>query len=208
MAKYNVSKREAKEQGIERVKIGSSSKDKDYSSSDLVDAVLGVTQKEKDPLPTFEEIYTQELQDEDRTQAEELFKPYYEMEIAKQLEDLNAWSEMESIDYERTLRRGRASLAEQGGAIGGERETFQKEAKGEHERSTQNQVRTTEREIGTEKIKEAGYQSGGLFQEGAMVGKMKSDIEGQALWNRNQRSQAYYANAANYYSTPSNETYK
>jgi hypothetical protein len=154
-------------------------------------------------LPDFETTYSDDLEAEDYAQSEALYKPYFEQQIANELEDLNAWSEAESISYDRSLRRARFSLAAQGGAIGSERMTEEGEISSDHETNVQNTVRGVERSVGTDKIKNAGYQSAGQTQEGSIVGKMKTAIQEGQLWYKNQRAQRYYGNANNYYSQPS-----
>lgn len=143
------------------------------------------------------------LEAEDYEQAEALYTPYFENLIANDLEDLNAWSESESVSYDRSLRRARFSLAAGGGAIGTEREQVEGEITTDHDSRVSNAVRATERQVGTENVKNAGYESAGREQEGALVGGMKESIQEGQLWYKNQRAQRYYGNANTYYQQPS-----
>jgi len=178
-----------------------SSSDKGYK--DILKAIMKNTPAQQKVLPDFETTYTPDMEAEDYTQSEALYKPYFEQEIANQLEDLNAWSEAESVSYDRSLRRARFSLAAGGGAIGSERTQQEGEITSDHETNVNNQVRGVERSVGTERIKGAGYQSAGQTQEGSIVGQMKSAIQEGQLWYKNQRAQRYYGNANTYYSQPS-----
>jgi len=182
---------------------GKDDKKKKGGYSDIVDEVLKNTPAQQDVLPDFETTYSPELQAEDMAQSEALYKPYFEQQIANELEDLNAWSEAENISYDRSLRRARFSLASSGGAIGTERDTQEGEITTDHETNVQNTVRGVERQVGTDRIKNAGYQSGGQTQEGGLVGKMKSAVQEGQLWYKNQRAQRYYGNQQTYYSQPS-----
>lgn len=178
-------------------------KDSDKGYKDIIDSILKNTPGQQEVLPDFETTYSPELQAEDMAQSEALYKPYFEKQIADELEDLNAWSESENVSYDRSLRRARFSLAAGGGAIGSERTTQEGDITSDHEKTVQNTVRGAERQIGTAAIKNAGYQSAGNEQEGALVGKMKEAIQGGQLWYKNQRAQRYYGNANTYYSQPS-----
>jgi len=178
-------------------------KDSDNDYKDIIKSILESTPAQQEVLPDFETTYSSDLEAEDYTQAEALYKPYFERQIANELEDLNAWSEAESISYERSLRRARFSLAASGGAIGSERTTQESEMAQDEQMKTESQIRGVERNVGTEAIKNAGYQSGGQTQEGSIVGKMKTAIQEGQLWYKNQRAQRYYGNANTYYSQPS-----
>jgi len=178
-------------------------KSSEKSYKDVVDSILKNTPAQNDPLPDFESTYTNDLMKEDYAQSEALFKPYFEQQISNQLEDLNSWAESENINYNRSLRRARFSLASQGGAIGSERTTQEGEITSDHNRSTQNAVRNAERIVGTDNITKAGYQSAGQKQEGSIVGNMNAAIQEGQLWYKQQRSNRYYGNATNYYNQPS-----
>lgn len=178
-------------------------KDSNKGYKDVIDSILKNTPAQQEVLPDFETTYSPELQAEDMTQSEALYKPYFEKQIADELEDLNAWSEAENVSYDRSLRRARFSLAAGGGAIGSERTTQEGEMEADKNTRLENTVRGVERNIGTAAIKNGGYQSAGTEQEGALVGKMKEAIQGGQLWYKNQRAQRYYGNANNYYSQPS-----
>lgn len=179
----------------------SDSSDKGYK--DIIKSIMKSTPAQQKVLPDFETTYNDKLQAEDYAQSEALYKPYFEQQIANELEDLNAWSEAESVSYDRSLRRARFSLATGGGAIGSERTTQEGEITTDHNTNVQNTVRGTERAIGTDAIKNGGYQSAGQTQEGDIVGKMKTAIQEGQLWYKNQRAQRYYGNANTYYSQPS-----
>lgn len=184
----------------------SSKKKKKSESSnykDIIKEIMKATPAQQKVLPDFETTYSDKLEAEDYAQSEALYKPYFEQQIANELEDLNAWNEAESISYERSLRRARVSLAATGGAIGSEREQQEGEISQDHESNVENTVRGIERKVGTERIKNAGYQSAGQTQEGSIVGKLKTAIQEGQLWYKNQRAQRYYGNANTYYSQPS-----
>jgi len=170
---------------------------------DLIKSILKSTPAQNKVLPDFETTYSPNLEAEDYKQSEELYTPYFEKQIANDLEDLNAWSETENVSYNRSLRRARFSLASQGGAIGSERTKQEGDITQNHEQRTQNTIRGTERAVGTTNIQNAGYQSAGQNQEGSLVGKMKESIQSGQLWYKNQRAQRYYGNAKTYYSQPS-----
>lgn len=175
----------------------------DNSYADIIKAITKNTPAQQKVLPDFETTYNDKLEAEDYSQSEALYTPYFEQQIANELEDLNAWSEAENVSYDRSLRRARISLAAQGGAIGSERTTEEGEITTDHETNVQNTVRGVERSVGTDKIKNAGYQSSGQKQEGSLIGQMKEAIQGGQLWYKNQRAQRYYGNANTYYSQPS-----
>lgn len=187
--------------GAKKPKKSSDSGDSSYS--DIIDAIMKNTPGQQEVLPDFETTYNDKLEAEDYAQAEALYTPYFEQQIANELEDLNAWSEAENVSYDRSLRRARISLASQGGAIGSERTNQEGEITQDHNMSVENTVRGVERQVGTDKIKNAGYQSAGQKQEGELVGQMKSSIQEGQLWYKNQRAQRYYGNANTYYSQPS-----
>jgi hypothetical protein len=185
-------------------KASSSSSGKSYD--DIIKSILKSTPAQQKVLPDFETTYSPELMAEDYAQSEALYKPYFEQQIANELEDLNAWSESESTNYDRNLRRARFSLAAQGGAIGSERTTAEGEITTDHEKSVADTVRGTERQVGTAKVTGAGFQSGGQNQEGELVGKMTAAIQEGQLWYKNQRAQRYYGNANTYYTQPSTQS--
>jgi hypothetical protein len=190
---------------FKKSKDSKESSDKGYK--DIIDSILKATPAQQEVLPDFETTYTPDLEAEDLTQSEALYTPYFEQQIANELEDLNAWSEAENVSYDRSLRRARISLAAQGGAIGegatGERQTQEGEMAQDRETTRNETIRGVERNIGTEKLTGAGYQSAGQTQEGSIVGKMKTSIQEGQLWYKNQRAQRYYGDAKTYYSQPS-----
>lgn len=174
----------------------------DYS--DLVKSVLKNTPAQQPVLEEFEKTYTPALEAEDYAQAEALYTPYFEQQIKNELEDLNAFTQTESVNYDRSLRSARASLAASGGAIGTERESKEGEITQDHEANVRNTVRGVERTVGTEKLQGAGYQSAGQTQEGSIVGKLKTAVQEGQLWYKNQRAQRYMGNSNVYYQQPSN----
>ena len=193
--------KKAREKEKEKEEKSKKSSDKGYE--DIIKAIMKATPAQQEVLPDFETTYTSEMEAEDYAQSEALYTPYFEQQIANELEDLNAWNEAESISYERSLRRARVSLAATGGAIGSEREQQEGEITQNHEANVENAVREIERKVGTDRIKNAGYQSAGQTQEGSIVGKLKTAIQEGQLWYKNQRAQRYYGNADTYYSQPS-----
>lgn len=203
-AKRGISLKEYKKSKGKKSKKKSKKND---SYKDIIDSVLKATPAQQEVLPDFETTYTPELEAEDLAQSEALYTPYFEQQIANELEDLNAWSEAESISYDRSLRRARISLASQGGAIGegtnGERQTQEGEMATDREADRQNTIRGVERNIGTARLTGAGFKSTGQSQEGAIVGKLKGAIQEGQLWYKNQRAQRYYGNAQTYYQQPS-----
>lgn len=182
----------------------SSSSDGDISS--LVDKVsqeiLGVTPGFQKPVEDFETKYTPELQAEDEAQSRALFEPYYNDKINSLLEDLSSTEQLESVSYDRTLRRARASLARAGGAIGTEREEADKEITDRQTSERNTRLKTAERTIGTDRLTGAGFQGvTGTPQEGSLLSEMKGNIEDQKLWYKNQRANRYYGDAKKYYET-------
>lgn len=172
--------------------------------SDLVDKVskeiLGSTPGFQAPAEDFETKYTPELQAEDEAQSRALFEPYYNDQVSALLEDLSSTEAMESVSYDRTLRRARASLAQGGGAIGTEREGADKEITDRQGNERTGRLKSAERTIGTERLTGAGFQSvTGSPQEGSLIGEMKGNIAEQSLWYKNQRAQRYYGDAKTYY---------
>ncbi len=221
MAQYNVSKREAQKYGIKRVKIGGGSskkgskkrkKDKrggryGKDTKNVISEILGATPAFQDVVKPFEEIYGEELQKEDQVQAEALMKPYFAQQISDTMEDLNAWKEMESVNYRRTLKQGRNKMAQLGAAIGSERTKWQGEVRSEKERRERDQVRVTERQVGTEEMRKAGFNPFYQNRVGKITDAMNTAIEEQKLWYRNQRAQRYYADARNKYRQEGGQTF-
>lgn len=170
---------------------------------DISKAILDVTPAEKDPFPAFN--YTPELEAEDQTQAEALFNPFYEEQIANLLEDLDNVEQMESVNYQRTLRRARFSMASQGGAIGTEREQNDQEITDNYTYQKDNRVREAERTVGTDRLSGAGFSSvTNNPQEGSLIRDWKANIADQTLRNKEQRQQRWAFDAEQYYKIPSN----
>lgn len=163
--------------------------------------VLSSAPKEKKPVKDFEKVYGKKLQKEDLLQAKALFEPYYNDKISTILEDLNTTLQMDSISYDRSLRRARASMALSGGAIGTERTNTEGEMQTDFNANRTEKVKGAERAVGTEKLTAAGYTSSGTTREGTIVGEMKKNIADQQLWYKNQRAQRYYADAGAYYAS-------
>lgn len=167
----------------------------------ITKSVLSSAPKEKKPLKDFEKVYNSKLQKEDLEQSKALFEPYYNDKISTILEDLNTTLQMDSISYDRSLRRARASMALSGGAIGSERTTAEGEMQADFNANKTEKVKTAERSVGTERLTAAGYVSAGTPREGTIVGEMKKNIADQQLWYKNQRAQRYYADAGAYYAS-------
>ena len=175
----------------------------------IIDSVMGATPKNRKLVDTFDEYYTKNpvLAQEDQKQSEAMMVPYYENLISNSLEDLNNYVANANVSYQRTLRRARNTLAKGGGAIGTEREGVEKDITQDKDQQVGEVVKETERKIGTEKTKQAGYNPVGIFQEGSLVADMKSSIAEQNLWYRNQRAETYNANVARYYDSDSKKSY-
>lgn len=180
-----------------------SSNNYNKSNKDLIDSILNSTPAQKKTLQEFEKTYTPTMEANDYATSEKLYKPYFQKQIANQLEDLNAWSEAENVSYDRSLRRARFSLAASGGAIGTERQKEESDMTKNHQRNVDNAVRGTERAVGTQNITNAGYQSAGQNQQGSITEKMKEAIQAGQLEFKNQQAANYIGNAKTYYSQPS-----
>lgn len=184
-------------------KGGGSSQPSAYGSlvDKITSSVLGSAKKEKKPPKDFEKVYNSKLQEEDLNQSKALFEPFYNDKISTVLEDLNTTLQMDSVSYERTLRRARSSMALSGGAIGSERTSAEGEMAADNTAGRTAKVKTAERAVGTERLTAAGYASAGTTREGEIVGEMKKNIADQQLWHKNQRAQRYYADAGVYYAS-------
>ncbi len=156
----------------------------------------------------FEEIYTPELEAEDLAQAEASVKPYFEEQIRRELEDLNAFVEVENVNYERSLRRARFSLAARGGGIGTERVQIENEITSDHQRAINEKLRAAERDVGTKKLTEAGYASQGTNLKGDVIDKMEQAIFNEQQQNKRHRAERYYADVNRYYATESDQMMK
>lgn len=176
-------------------------KGKDKSTADIIKEILKATPSQQKVLPAFEGTYTPELQAEDMAQSTALYTPFFQNQIATELEDLNSWSQSENTDYNRNLRRARISFSNAGAAIGTERTTGEGEIATDHTKKVNDTLTGVERAIGTEALTGAGYASQGQ-EEGSIVGKMKESIQGGQLWYKNQRAQRYYGDSKTYYSQP------
>ena len=153
--------------------------------SDIVKAALENTPGQQKTLSLFEDTYTGKLKKEDYAQSKALYTPWFMKQIGNELEDLNAWAEGENINYERSLRRARFSMAVGGGAIGTERKNVEGEYKKDHEARLSESVRGTERKIGTKRIKQAGYQSASVDKEkGSIVDNMAAAIQEEGFSRR------------------------
>lgn len=187
----------------------SDSKSKSGSASSLVKdiskAILDVTPAEKDPYTPFD--YTPALEAEDQAQAEALFNPFYEEQVANLLEDLDNVEQMESVNYQRTLRRARFSMASGGGAIGTERETNDQEITDNYTYNKNNRAKEAERTVGTERLTGAGFSSvTNSPQEGSLIRDWKANIADQKLRSKEQRQQRWAFDADQYYKIPSTKS--
>lgn len=181
-----LSKREYEKKYGKKFEGGESSS----SLSKIVKSVLGVTPKDG-VLPSFEDIYSSKLQEEDKKLAQSDMIPYYENQISLAMEDLNDYIANQNVSYQRTLRRARYTLAKGGGGIGTERDGVEKEVTQDNETAKNAAIKQTTRKVGTDKIQSTGYKPFGLFQEGALVGDMKTGIAEQELFYREQRLNRY-----------------
>ncbi len=98
-------------------------------------------------------------------------------------------------------------MAQLGAAIGSERTKWQGEVKREKDMREREQVRATEREVGTEEMRKAGYTPFYQNRVGSITDAMNTAIEEQKLWHRNQRAQRYYADARNKYRQEGGQTF-
>ncbi len=201
--KGKISKSQASSMGAKQSSSSSGQASSGYGS--LVDsatqAILGSSKKNADPVKDFEKVYSKKLTKEDLDQAKALFEPYYNNKISTILEDLNTTLESDSISYDRTLRRARASMALSGGAIGTERTSAEGEMQTDYNTNRTGKIKQAERVVGTDKLTSAGIASAGTTQEGSLISEMKNNIADQQLWYKNQRAERYYADAGVYYNT-------
>ena len=177
---------------------GSSSGGDDIDS--IINEILGATPGFSGPDKTFDEFYTEKQQKEDAKLSEEMFNPYYEQQISDTMEDLTYYMETDSVDYKRTLRQGRAKMAQAGGAIGSERTGWEGEVTDSYESNRENKLRGIERRVGSDALKEAGYTPVYGDRKGSLIDERNAAIEEQKLWYRN--------NAYNQYSSGANASYK
>jgi hypothetical protein len=139
--------------------------------------------------------YSSKDEKKDRKKAEEDVKPFYTQQISDTMEDLNAWIETESINYNRTLRQGRARMAQMGAAIGTQRDSAEAEVTQDSQRRKQANLQRTERQVGSGQMTQAGFGSQyGGNRVGSITDEMNASIEEQALWYKGQKTQKYYGN--------------
>jgi hypothetical protein len=167
----------------------------------IATSILGVAPKEKKAPKDFDDVYTSKLQKEDEDQARSMFEPFYNEKINGILEDLNTVMQMESVNYERSLRRARASMAQAGGAIGTERTNAEGEMNQDYQTNRNIRIRSAEKQVGTERIKGAGYTPTNNPLEGSLISEMKQNIAEQTLWNKQQRANRYYSDVSKYFKT-------
>lgn len=189
---------------------GGSSKSKKEEESSIEKMLKKVQESILDTTPAFQEVlpdfettvYNEDLQAEDRAQSEALFNDYFDNQINTYLEDLTNTEQQEGVNYQRSLRRARLSMARSGGAIGTERENADQEITSDYQYGRGNRLRQAERTIGTDKLNAAGFESATQTpQEGSINQERTKSIEEQVLWYKNQRAQRYYGDAQNYYQT-------
>lgn len=176
-------------------------------SNPLVQTALQSTPTFKETIPTFEETYTEALQNEDAAQSKALFEPYYQGQISNVMEDLNAWVDSENVSYERTLRRGRASYASANTAIGSKRQNYEAEVTKDKETEQKNKLRETERNVGSQAVQNAGFTPYYSNKEGEIQGKMKTAVEEQNLWYKTQRQNRYNSDMSKYYQQEGSTNY-
>lgn len=183
-------------------------KKKKYSS--ILDSVLANTPAQQPVQQTFEEFYTAhpELQAEDLAQAENQIKPAVEQKIQSELEDLNLWTQSNTADYTRSLRRARATMAVQGGAIGSERTTTEGEMQSDFDLANKVQQKGTAQQVGTERMNQAGYNAYNTPTEGALPASQKTQIADWTQWYKEQRSNRYWSDVNTLYKQPTNTMLK
>lgn len=165
--------------------------------------ILGATPSFQAPVQDFEQAYTPELQAEDTAQSKALFEPQFNERVGNLLEDLKTTESIESVSYERTLRRARFSMAAQGGAIGTERAMNDQDILDRQKSEQDARLKASERTIGTQRMQESGYRSvTNSPQEGSLVRELKANTAEQELWYKDQRAKRYYNDASKYYQTP------
>lgn len=189
-------------------KSGQTTSKKGGSLSTIVDEILGATPGFNTPSKTFDQYYGEKQQKEDRKASEAMFNPWYEKKIADTMEDLNSYAEMDSINYKRTLRQGRAKMAQLGGAIGSERTTWEDQVTTDKNNAMNNKLRKTERVVGSDAMMKAGYSS---FYNGSRIGSLiderNASIEDQVLWYRDQALGNYNSSVNATYKAPSSKNY-
>ncbi len=176
------------------------------SGDPIMDAIVGTIPDEKDPYMDFDEYYTAEDRAIDAESAEAMWKPKLTQDISDTLEDLDTWNENEATNYTRLLRRGRASMASQGGAVGrgesGERQKDEQEKTDDYNTKVDTTNRFAEREIGSEAFVNGGYDSFyGGNREGTLMQEYTANIEEDKLWSEQQRQNQYYADSNQYYNS-------
>ena len=181
MAKLSKNEKEAAKLGM-TLKDYKASKGKSNDYGSFIDEIF-----QEKVTADFEEDYEKSgAKDLHMENAKSLMAPYYEKQVGQYMEDLNAWSQMESVSYERSLRRARASMAVRGGAIGSERDTAEGEMAYDREAERRSKISTAERTVGTERIKQAGYNPvAGTPEEGSIYAEMTGAIEDTALTYKN-----------------------
>lgn len=186
----------------------STSKKTGGSLSTIVDEILGATPGFNSPSKTFDEYYGDKQQKEDRKASEALFNPFYERKIADTMEDLNSYAELDSINYKRTLRQGRAKMAQLGGAVGSERTNWEGDVKTDKDNAMNARLRDTERVVGSGAMQSAGYTSFyGGNRVGTLVDEKNASVEDQVLWYRDQAMGRYNSTANATYKSNSSKNY-
>jgi hypothetical protein len=175
----------------------------DFDVDSIIDEILGATPGFREPEMDFDEFYDEKMQKEDKKLAESMFNPYYERKIADSMEDLKSYIETESIDYKRTLRQGRARMAQLGGAIGSERTSWEGEVGSQYDRQKQGAIRQTERSVGSDAIKEAGFTSNYGGRTGTLIDERNAAIADQTIWYRDQAMNQHNSGANKSYQRPS-----
>jgi hypothetical protein len=183
------------------------------SGGSIIDQILGVTPKEKDPFMPFDEYYTDEDRKIDEESAIAMFQPKLTQDIDDLMQDLDTWNTNEVTNYKRLLRRGRSMMASGGGAIGlgeqGERQQAEEENRVDHQAKVDAQGRAVEKQVGSEAFAKGGYNSyfnGG--REGNLIQEFNTNVEEQKLWDEQQRQLQYGADSNAYYSSPSNNNFR
>lgn len=144
----------------------------------------------------FDEFYDEDMENEDIDTAKKLWEGHFEQQITMQLEDLNDFAANSNVNYNRSLRTARSSLAKMGGAIGSERTTEEGEIKQDKDRVMASKINQVKGQVGTEEIQKAGYKTTGVFQEGALNEELEYAIENEKLDLQDERSTRFYAEKA------------
>lgn len=183
-------------------------KKKKYSS--IVDSVLANTPGQQSVMPTFDEYYAShpELAQEDLAQAQNQVNPSIAKDVANELEDLTLYTQSSTADYNRSLRRARATMAVQGGAIGSERTTVEGEMAADKQAADKTAQKGTALKVGTGAMNAAGFNDYTTPQEGSLPASQKAQVADWQQWYKTNRANTYWSGANTYYKQPSGNMLK